>query len=71
VTEHALRGAIETIGHATRGRFRVPGCPIRLSSATAPTTPPPLAGQHTDEVLAEVLGLAPEAVAALRARGAV
>jgi crotonobetainyl-CoA:carnitine CoA-transferase CaiB-like acyl-CoA transferase len=65
------RGAIETIDHATRGRFRVPGCPIRLSSATAPTTPPPLAGQHTDEVLAEVLGLAPEAVAALRARGAV
>jgi formyl-CoA transferase len=65
------RGAIETIDHPTRGRFRVPGCPIRLSSATAPTSPPPLAGQHTDEVLAEVLGLAPEAVAALRARGAV
>ena len=65
------RGAIETIDHPTRGRFRVPGCPIRLSSGKATTTPPPLAGQHTDEVLAEVLGLGPDDLAALRARGAV
>jgi formyl-CoA transferase len=65
------RGAIETIDHPTRGRFRVPGCPIRLSSGTAVTTPPPLAGQHTEEVLAEVLGLSPAAVADLRARGTI
>ena len=62
------RGAIETIDHPTRGRFRVPGCPIRLSSGRPVTTPPPLAGQHTEEVLAEVLGLSPAAVADLRAR---
>jgi formyl-CoA transferase len=65
------RGAIETIDHPTRGRFRVPGCPIRLSSSTPVTTPPPLTGQHTDEVLAEVLGLTAEAVADLRARAVV
>ena len=65
------RGAVETIDHATRGRFRVPGCPIRLSSGKAATTPPPLAGQHTDLVLAEVLGLGPDDLAALRAIGAV
>jgi formyl-CoA transferase len=65
------RGAIDTIDHPTRGRFRVPGCPIRLSASEPVTTPPPLAGQHTDEVLAEVLGLSPEAVAALRARAVV
>ena len=65
------RGAIETIEHPTRGRFRVPGCPIRLSSGKAATTPPPLAGQHTDEVLAEVLEMSPAAVAELRARGAI
>jgi crotonobetainyl-CoA:carnitine CoA-transferase CaiB-like acyl-CoA transferase len=35
------------------------------------TTPLPLAGQHTDEVLGEVLGLTPEAVAELRARAAI
>jgi formyl-CoA transferase len=65
------RGVIETIEHPTRGRFRVPGCPIRLSDSEAVTTPPPLAGQHTDEVLGEVLGLTPEAVAELRARAAI
>jgi formyl-CoA transferase len=65
------RGAIETIEHATRGRFRVPGCPIRLSSSEPVTTPPPLAGQHTGEVLAEVLGLSPQAVEELRARAVI
>jgi formyl-CoA transferase len=65
------RGAIETIDHPTRGRFRVPGCPIRLSDSRPETTAPPLAGQHTEEVLAEVLGLSAGAVADLRARGAV
>src|SRR5574342_187577 len=38
------RGAIETIDHPTRGRFRDPGCPIRRSGSKAVTTPPPLAG---------------------------
>jgi len=33
--------------------------------------PPPLAGQHTEEVLAEVLGMEPAAIAELRARGAI
>jgi len=65
------RGAIDTIDHPTRGRFRLPGCPIRLSSSEPATTPAPLVGQHTDEVLTEVLGLSPQAVADLRARAAI
>jgi crotonobetainyl-CoA:carnitine CoA-transferase CaiB-like acyl-CoA transferase len=62
------REAIVSIDHPTRGRFRVPSCPIRLSDAKPVTTPPPLAGQHTEEVLAEVLGISPAGVADLRAR---
>jgi formyl-CoA transferase len=65
------RGQIHTIEHATRGRFRLPGCPVHLSASPAPTTPPPLAGQHTAEVLEEVLGLSTEEIAELRARGVV
>jgi formyl-CoA transferase len=65
------RGQIHTIEHATRGRFRLPGCPVRLSASPAPTTPPPLAGQHTAEILAEVLGLSTDEIADLRARGVV
>jgi crotonobetainyl-CoA:carnitine CoA-transferase CaiB-like acyl-CoA transferase len=35
------------------------------------TTAPPLAGEHTAEVLGEVLGLSKEDVAALQERGAI
>jgi formyl-CoA transferase len=65
------RGAIATIDHPTRGKFRVPGCPVRLSASEPVTTPPPLAGQHTDEVLGEVLALSKADVAGLRERGVV
>jgi formyl-CoA transferase len=65
------RDAIATFDHPTRGTFRVPGCPIRLSASKPTITPPPLAGQHTDEVLAEVLGLSAASVADLRMRKVV
>ncbi|MBM4441239.1 MAG: CoA transferase [Candidatus Rokubacteria bacterium] len=65
------RGQVHTIDHPTRGTFRLPGCPVRLSDSPAPTTAPPLAGQHTVEILGEVLGLSKEDVAALQARGVV
>jgi formyl-CoA transferase len=65
------RGQIHTIDHPTRGEFRLPGCPVRLSASPAPTTAPPLAGQHTDELLSEILGLSKDDVAALRERGIV
>jgi formyl-CoA transferase len=65
------RGQIHTIDHTTRGQFRLPGCPVRLSASPAPTTPPPLAGQHTEELLSEILGLSKDDVAALRTRGVV
>ena len=65
------RGQITTIDHPTRGRFRLPGCPVRLSASPAVTTAPPLAGQHTSEVLGEVLGLSKDDVANLQSRGVV
>jgi formyl-CoA transferase len=65
------RGQIHTIDHPTRGKFRLPGSPVHLSASPAPTTAPPLAGQHTDELLSEILGLSKDDVAALRGRGIV
>jgi crotonobetainyl-CoA:carnitine CoA-transferase CaiB-like acyl-CoA transferase len=44
---------------------------VRLSASESPTTPPPLAGQHTVEILGEVLGLSKDDVAALQGRGIV
>ena len=63
------RGQIHTLEHATRGRLRLPGCPVHLSASEAPTTPAPLAGQHTEEIVGEVLGLSRAEIAELRARG--
>jgi crotonobetainyl-CoA:carnitine CoA-transferase CaiB-like acyl-CoA transferase len=65
------RGQIHTIDHATRGRFRLPGCPVHFSDSPTPTSAPPLAGEHTDELLGEVLGLSKDDVAALRERNVV
>ena len=65
------RGQIHTIEHATRGRLRLPGCPVHLSASEAPTTAPPLAGEHTDEVLRELLGLGADDLAKLRAQRVV
>ena len=43
--------------------------PVHLSVSKAPTSPPPLAGQHTAEVLREVLGISTDEVEKLRAQG--
>jgi formyl-CoA transferase len=65
------RGQIHTIDHPTRGTFRLPGCPVHLSDSPAPTTAPPLAGQHTVEILGDLLGMSKDDVALLQARGVV
>ena len=46
--------------------IRDSGCPVHLSASEAPTTPAPLAGEHTDDVLREVLGLSADDVGKLR-----
>jgi crotonobetainyl-CoA:carnitine CoA-transferase CaiB-like acyl-CoA transferase len=65
------RGMISELEHPTAGTLRTIGCPVRLS-ATPPAvrTPPPLLGQHTDDVLAE-LGLSAAMIGALHQSGTV
>ncbi|HEU5083651.1 MAG TPA: CoA transferase [Acidimicrobiales bacterium] len=54
------------------GDVLVPGSPIRDRSAEQPTpAPAPLLGQHTEEVLADVLGLSPQEIGDLHDRGVV
>ena len=49
------RRMIETLMHPTVGATRVIGAPIKLSETSASVrTPPPVLGQHTDAVLAEI-----------------
>jgi crotonobetainyl-CoA:carnitine CoA-transferase CaiB-like acyl-CoA transferase len=59
------------VDHPTAGAVELVGPPFELESATlAPATPPPLLGQHTAEVLAE-LGVDDERLASLEARGVI
>jgi crotonobetainyl-CoA:carnitine CoA-transferase CaiB-like acyl-CoA transferase len=48
------------------------GAPVRLSETPGSVrTPSPMLGEHTTQVLRELLGMSPEAVAALRDQGVI
>ncbi len=50
--------------HPTAGTVRFPGFPYKLSATPGEVRlPPPTLGQHTDEILTELLGCTPEQVA--------
>ena len=64
-------GLIAEVDHPTAGRVRAPGIPVRMDG-TPPSVRmyPPLLGEHTDEVLAEV-GFSADEIANMRKDGAV
>jgi crotonobetainyl-CoA:carnitine CoA-transferase CaiB-like acyl-CoA transferase len=67
----AARDMVLTTEHPTAGTVRMAGSPVRLSHHSATVRrPPPLLGEHTDEVLAEI-GYSAADVAAMRERGLV
>jgi formyl-CoA transferase len=60
------RGMFVELEHPARGRFVMPGWPVKMSSSSVPVQVAPLLGQHNKEVLGELLGYSAEQVAALR-----
>jgi crotonobetainyl-CoA:carnitine CoA-transferase CaiB-like acyl-CoA transferase len=73
VIEHPqvkARNTFVELDHPTSGKVRVVGSPVRLSKTPAKiSTPAPTHGQHTREVLREVLGLSADEISALDAQG--
>ena len=62
------RGSLVEMDHPSVGRVPVVGVPARLSATPGSVrTPSPTLGQHTDEVLRQLLGLDAPELAALRA----
>lgn len=63
--------AIE-LPHPTAGKVKLVRNPIRMSATPATSDKaPPLLGQHTDEVLGDMLGLGEAEITALRGKGVV
>jgi succinate--hydroxymethylglutarate CoA-transferase len=71
--QSVARGMVmEMTGHPTAGVLKMLGFPINLSGTPATANkPPPLLGQHTEEVLVGDLGLNAAEVAALKSAGAI
>lgn len=59
------RGMIGTMNHPVRGSFDMPGFPVQLQDSLVEIEPAPLLGQHTKEVLEDILGLTNEDLAEL------
>ncbi|GAA5231831.1 CaiB/BaiF CoA transferase family protein [Verticiella sediminum] len=65
-------GMVQDVEHPLYRSIKMVRSPISIDGNPLPIRrPPPCLGQHTDDILSGVLGLAPERIAALRASGAV
>lgn len=65
-------GMVQEMDHPKAGRIKVTGVPIHFEASPGSLRiPPPLLGQHTHEVLKELLGMGDEEIGRLRDRGVI
>jgi len=66
------RDMVKEVEHPTCGPMKLVNTPVKYSdSKPSIRTPPPLLGQHTDEVLRDILGLEDTEIKSLRQEGVV
>jgi crotonobetainyl-CoA:carnitine CoA-transferase CaiB-like acyl-CoA transferase len=66
------RGMVDTWSHPLREEVRLVASPIKMSGTPVRTDrPPPLLGQHTSEVLEELLGCDAQRIDMLKQQGAI
>ena len=71
--EPSLRetGTIVEVDHPERGKYLTVGNPVKLSDSSSDVVRSPLLGEHTDEILREVVGLSDNDIAEARDEGAI
>ena len=67
----AKRGIIADVPHPERGVFKTVGCPIVLSDSPIEIKTSPLLGEHSAEILREVMGYSEKDLEQLRAEGVI
>ena len=65
-----VTGTVVEVDHPERGSYLSVGNPIKLSDSPADVKRSPLLGEHTDEILRDVLKLPESEVAAIKSSGA-
>jgi formyl-CoA transferase len=71
--EPSLRktGTVVEVDHPTRGKYLTVGNPIKLSDSISEVKRSPLLGEHTDEILKDVLKLSAKDIAEIKHSGAL
>src|SRR6187401_483413 len=71
--EPSLRktGTVVEVDHPTRGKYLTVGNPIKLSDSISEVKRSPLLGEHTDEILKDVLKLSAKDIAEIKNSGAL
>ena len=64
-------GTIVEVDHPTRGKYLSVGNPIKMSDSPTEVTRSPLLGEHTEEILRDVLGFDDNRIAEIKNSGAV
>src|ERR1043165_2801032 len=66
--EESLRktGTVVEVDHPKRGKYLTVGNPIKLSDSPCEVARSPLLGEHTEEILKDVLGFSDDEIAAAR-----
>jgi formyl-CoA transferase len=64
-------GTVVEVDHPKRGKYLTVGNPIKLSDSISEVTRSPLLGEHTDEILTDVLGFKANEIAEIKGSGAL